>query len=81
MSPDQPVYFAARRFPVLSERIELITKELKNSQPTSLGELRDRRDTLQYCQWSFLLVAIYGSIGIILSLVQVNFEALQLAQG
>jgi len=80
LSPDQPVYFAARHFPVLSERIELITKELKNSRPTSLGELlRDRRDTLQY--WTFLLVAIYGSIGIILSLVQVIFGALQLAQG
>ena len=80
LPPDQPVYFAARHFPVLSKRIELITKDLKNSRPTSLGELlRDRRDTLQY--WTFLLVAIYGAIGITLSLVQVIFGALQLAQG
>ena len=79
-SPDQPVYFAAQHFPVLSERIELIAKELKNSRPTSMKELlRDRRDTLQY--WTFWLVSIYGSIGIILSLLQVIFGAIQLVRG
>lgn len=80
LSLDLPVYFAAQHSPVLSERIELIAKELKNSRPTTMRQLlRDRRDTLQY--WTFWLVSIYGTIGIILSLVQVIFGAIQLAQG
>ena len=80
LPPDQPVYFAAQHFPVLSERIELIAKELKNSRPTSMRELlRDRRDTLQY--WTFWLVSIIGGISVVLSLVQVILQAVQLAQG
>ncbi len=80
LGPDQPVYFAAQHFPVLSERIELIAKELKNSRPTSIRELlRDRRDTLQY--WSFWLVSVFGGISIFLSLVQVALQAAQLARG
>lgn len=78
-SPDRPVYFAAQHFPVLSERIELIAKELKGSRPTSMRELlRDRRDTLQY--WTFWLVFMIGAASIILSLVQVILQAVQLAQ-
>ncbi|KAF2811120.1 uncharacterized protein BDZ99DRAFT_508447 [Mytilinidion resinicola] len=78
--PDQPVYFAAQHFPVLSERIELIAQELKNSRPTSISELlRDRRDTLQY--WTFWLVSIIGVLSVILSLVQVILQVLQLSRG
>jgi hypothetical protein len=77
--PDQPVYFAAQHFPVLSARIELIAKELKNSRPTSMAHLlRDRRDTLQY--WTFWLVSIIGGMSLVLSLVQVLLQAAQLAQ-
>jgi hypothetical protein len=74
---DQPMYFAAQHFPVLSERIELIAKELKNSRPTSIADLlRDRRDTLQY--WTFWLVALLGGISIVLTLAQVILQAVQL---
>lgn len=78
-SVDQPVYFAAQHFPVLSERIEIIAKELKNSRPTSIADLlRDRRDTLQF--YTFWLVSIIGGIGIILSVVQVILQAIQLTR-
>ena len=77
---DQPVYFAAQHFPVLSERIELIARELKASRPTSIRDLlHDRRDTLQY--WTFWLVSIIGGASIILSVVQVVLQAVQIAQG
>jgi ABC-type microcin C transport system permease subunit YejE len=57
-----------QHFPVFSERIELIAKELKRAKPDSMGGLlRDRRDELQY--WTFWPVSIFGSISIILSLV------------
>lgn len=76
---DQPMYFAAQHFPVLSERIELISKELKNSRPTSITDLiRDRRDTLQF--WTFWLVSIIGGISVILSLAQVVLQAAQIAR-
>lgn len=76
---DRPVYFAARDFPVLSERIELIAKELKGARPNSIaGLIRDRRDTLQF--WTFWLVSIIGGISILLSIAQVALQAVQLAQ-
>lgn len=76
---DRPVYFAARDFPILSERIELISKELKGSRPNSIGNLmRDRRDTLQF--WTFWLVSIIGGLGVLLSLIQVILQAVQLKQ-
>ncbi|KAK4101019.1 hypothetical protein N658DRAFT_567046 [Parathielavia hyrcaniae] len=43
---DRRVYYAARDFPVLYERIELLAKELNGVKPKSMGNLlRDRRDT------------------------------------
>lgn len=78
-APDQPVYYAARHFPVLYERVELLAKELQAAKPKSMVHLlRDRRDTLQF--WTFWFVAIFGTIGIILSMVQVALQAVQLAQ-
>ena len=77
---DRPIYFAARDFPVLYERIEIIFKELKDARPKSIHDLiRDRRDTLQY--WTFWLVAIIGGISILLSLIQVILQAVELIQG
>lgn len=77
---DRSVYFAARDFPILYERIELIAKELKESRPNSLGNLiRDRRDTLQF--WTFWLVAIFGGTSLFLSAVQVVLQGVQLLQG
>lgn len=77
---DRSIYFAARDFPVLYERIEIIAKELKDARPKSIHDLiRDRRDTLQY--WTFWLVAIIGGISILLSLIQVILQAVQLIQG
>jgi hypothetical protein len=77
---DQPVYFANQHFPVLSERIELIAKELKRAKPNSVGDLlHDRRDKLQY--WTFWLISIFGTISIILSLIQVILQGIQLSQG
>ncbi|KAA8650151.1 uncharacterized protein ATNIH1004_002832 [Aspergillus tanneri] len=76
---DRPVYFAARDFPVLYERIELIAKELKDARPNSIGNLiRDRRDTLQF--WTFWLVSIVGGLSILLSLIQVVLQGVQLTQ-
>lgn len=75
--PDLSIYFVARDFPVYSERIELITKELRDARPKSLADLvRDKRDTLQY--WTFWLVAIIGVLGLLLSLVQVILQGVQL---
>lgn len=72
---DRPLYFAARDFPVLYDRIELIAKDLKDARPSSiLGLIRDRRNVLQY--WTFWLVAIFGGISILLSLIQVILQAL-----
>lgn len=77
---DRSIYFTARDFPVLCERIEIISKELKDARPKSIHDLiRDRRDTLQY--WTFWLVAIIGAISILLSLIQVILQAVQLIQG
>ncbi|CAG8166267.1 unnamed protein product [Penicillium nalgiovense] len=72
---DRPLYFAARDFPVLYDRIELIAKDLIDARPSSIvGLFRDRRNLLQY--WTFWLVAIFGGISILLSLLQVILQAL-----
>lgn len=72
---DRPLYFAARDFPVLYDRIELLSKDLRDARPSSiLGLIRDRRNMLQY--WTFWLVAIFGGISILLSLIQVILQAL-----
>jgi hypothetical protein len=76
---DRSVYFSARDFPVLYDRIELIANELKDAKPKSFGGLlRDRRDTLQY--WTFWLVSIMGGVSILLSLIQVILQGIQLTQ-
>ena len=72
---DRPVYFAEREFPVLGGRIKFLANELRTVKPKSWKELlRDRRDTVQY--WTFWLVAIFGSISIILTFVQVILAGL-----
>lgn len=74
---DRPVYYAEREFPILGERIKLLAKELKAVKPKSWKELlRDRRDTLQY--WTFWLVAIFGSLSVILTFIQVVLAGLTL---
>lgn len=77
---DRNVYYSARDFPVLRERIELLAGELHRSRPKSFPDLlRDRRDTLQF--WTFWLVSIFGSLGIALSFVQVILQGIQTMQG
>lgn len=77
MALDRSIYFSARDFPVLYDRVELIANELKDAKPKSFrGLLRDRRDTLQY--WTFWLVSIIGGVGILLSLIQVILQGVQL---
>ncbi|KAK4120821.1 hypothetical protein N657DRAFT_658183 [Parathielavia appendiculata] len=77
---DRRVYFAARDFPVMYERVEHLAKELNGIKPKSMGDLlRDRRDTLQF--WTFWLVAAVGGASVVLSLIQVILQAIQLAQG
>ncbi|KAJ5338733.1 hypothetical protein N7452_005461 [Penicillium brevicompactum] len=74
---DRPLYFAARDFPILYDRIELIAKDLKGARPKSfIGLIRDRRDVLQY--WTFWLVSIIGGMSILLSLIQVILQGLSM---
>ncbi|KAJ6447146.1 hypothetical protein O9K51_01921 [Purpureocillium lavendulum] len=76
---DRPVYFIPRDFCMLSERLQLILRDLENVRPKSMVDLvRDKRDTVQY--WTFWLVAIIGGVGILLSLTQVVLQVVQLAQ-
>jgi hypothetical protein len=79
MPRDRRVYYAARDFPVLYERVELLAKELNGVKPKSMGDLlRDRRDTLQF--WTFWLVAAVGGASVALSLIQVILQSIQIAQ-
>jgi hypothetical protein len=79
MPKDRRVYYAARDFPVLYERVELLAKELNGVKPKSMGDLlRDRRDTLQF--WTFWLVAAVGGASVTLSLIQVILQSIQIAQ-
>lgn len=78
MPRDRPIYYVARDFPVLYERMELLITELNAARPKSMRDLlHDRRDTLQY--WTFWLVSIFGCISIFLSFVQVVLQAVQTA--
>ena len=74
---DRPIFFIDRDFPVLSGRIKLLMEDLKESKPQGWRQLlRDRRDTVQY--WTFWLVAIFGAVSIVLSLIQVILAGLAL---
>ena len=74
---DKPLYFAARDFPVLYDRIKLMANDLKDARPSSiLSLMRDRRDNLNY--WTFWLVAIFGGISIFSSLVQVILQGVSM---
>lgn len=74
---DRPIFFLDRDFPVLGERIKLLMEELKESRPQGWRQLlRDRRDTVQY--WTFWLVAIFGAVSIMLSMIQVILAGLAL---
>ena len=76
---DRSVYYAARDFPVLYERIELLASELKAARPKSVRDLLyDRRDTLQF--WTFWLVVIVGGLSVGLGMIQVILQAVQIAQ-
>lgn len=74
---DRPIFFLDRDFPVLGGRIKLLMEELKESRPEGWRQLlRDRRDTVQY--WTFWLVAIFGAMSIVLSMMQVILAGLAL---
>ena len=74
---DRPNFFLDRDFPVLGGRIKLLMEDLKDSRPQGWRQLlRDRRDTVQY--WTFWLVAIFGAISIMLSMIQVILAGLAL---
>ena len=74
---NRSAYFLDRDFPVLSGRIRMLIKDLKDSRPDGWRQLlRDRRDTVQY--WTFWLVAIFGTMSIILSIIQVILAGLAL---
>ena len=74
---DRPIFFLDRDFPVLGQRIKLLMEDLKDSRPQGWRQLlRDRRDTVQY--WTFWLVAIFGAISIVLSMIQVILAGLAL---
>ncbi|KAF5008536.1 hypothetical protein FDECE_5192 [Fusarium decemcellulare] len=76
---DRRVYYAARDFPVLYERVDLLAKELSGARPRSMsGLLRDRRDTMQF--WTFWLVALFGGLSISLAIIQTILQAVQIAQ-
>jgi hypothetical protein len=77
---DHPVYFAARHFPVLYERIVLLANELDGRKPKSIRDLiRDRRDKLQW--WTFWLISILGGLGLMLSVVQIILQGVQISMG
>ena len=80
MPRDQQIYYAARDFPVLYQRVELLANELSRAKLTSVRDLvRDRRDTMQF--WTFWLVAIIGGLSLALSAVQVVLAGVQISQG
>lgn len=79
MPKDRSAYYAARDFPVLYKRVELIARELERSRPRSVGGLlRDRRDTLQF--WTLWLVVVFGGASVALTAIQVALQAIQIAQ-
>ncbi|CAK7200405.1 hypothetical protein SEUCBS139899_003100 [Sporothrix eucalyptigena] len=79
LPPDRSIYYAARDFPVLYRRIELLADELKGAKPTSLRDLiNDRRDTLQF--WTFWLISVFGGISIFMGIIQIILQVIQIAQ-
>ncbi|KAE9371883.1 hypothetical protein N431DRAFT_468037 [Stipitochalara longipes BDJ] len=78
--PDRTAYVTPRDFLVLGSRLERLANEINVARPKSLTDLlHDRRDTLQY--WTFWFVAIFGGIGIFLSILQVVLSSIQALQG
>ena len=74
---DRSLYFAKRDFPILGFRLKLLVDDLTHAKPkTWLGLLRDRRDIIQY--WTFWLVAIFGSLSVLLGIVQAVLQGLAL---
>ncbi len=74
MPPDRPIYYG-RDFPVLQERIIMLSDELERVKPkTTRDLLRDRRDPLQYLTF----LSIFILIGI--SVIQTVLQAVQIAQ-
>ncbi|CAH0057326.1 unnamed protein product [Clonostachys solani] len=77
---DRHIYYAARDFSVLHDRVELLFQELNGTRPKSIsGLLKDRRDTLQF--WTFWLVGIFGSLSVTLTFAQVVMQAYQVSHG
>ena len=75
---DHPVYFAARHFPVLCERVVLLAKELDGRKPKGIKDLlRDRRDKLQW--WTFWLISILGGLSLVLSVIQIALQGVQIS--
>lgn len=76
---DRRIYYAARDFPVLYSRVQLLADELGAAKPASIRDLlNDRRDTLQF--WTFWLISVFGSISIFMGIVQIVLQVIQIAQ-
>lgn len=77
--PDRALYLTDRDFLVLGLRVGRLADELKVAKPKSLVDLlHDRRDTLQY--WTFWFVVIIGGASILLGILQVILAAIQVLQ-
>ena len=77
--PDRTLYVTNRDFLVLGLRVERLADELRVAKPKSLIDLlHDRRDTLQY--WTFWFVVIIGGASILLGVLQVILAAIQVVQ-
>lgn len=78
--PDRTLYLTDRDFLVLGRRVERLADELKVAKPKSLIDLlHDRRDTLQY--WTFWFVVIIGGASVLLGILQVILATIQVLQG
>lgn len=77
--PDRTFYVTDRDFLVLGPRVKRLADDLKVAKPKSFIDLlHDRRDTLQY--WTFWFVVIVGGSGILLGVLQVILATIQVFQ-
>ncbi|KAG9241122.1 hypothetical protein BJ878DRAFT_536715 [Calycina marina] len=77
--PDRTLYVTDRDFLVLGPRVEKLADDLKVTKPKSLIDiLHDRRDTLQY--WTFWFVVFIGGAGLLLGVLQVILATIQVLQ-